>query len=472
MKLAAKLILVFLVGVLGIVSLFAWQTIRRQHDWEQQRRVSHAGDIAATLAPAIEKAHKDGGTITIQKAIEVSTRRLRGPEVRWIDGEKSPTFQTQTTSRQISSLSITDADGNRKAFSYVPMTLGNDQSGTVEIVEPLAAQDAFTRKSIADSLWSLLGVATLSAIVIYCGGVQLVGKPLRRLIAQVNAIGNGELNQPPAIESNDELGRLAVAISEMSHRIGHQRDTIRHTDRLGTIGTLAAGMAHELGTPLNVVSGRAGLIKSGKLTPEEIAASAETIQSEADRMTKIIRQLLDFARQRPTPHEPMDLVEVTKRTCDLMHSLARNANVELDANLGEEHIKIEGDASQIQQVITNLITNAIAAMPDGGNVMVNLSTYSRGLQALDPQPTNQNLANSTVGERQAVLSITDTGVGIAAENVNNVFEPFYTTKDVGEGTGLGLSIAYGIVREHNGDIQVTSEQGQGTTFTVTLPVHS
>ncbi len=451
MKLAAKLILVFLVGVLGIVSLFAWQTIRRQHEWEQQRRASHAGDLAETLTPAIEKAYKEGGTITIQQAVEVSTRRLRGPEVRWIDGKEKALLETRTTSRQTSSVSITDADGNRKAYSYVPITLDHNQSGAVEVAETLTDQDAFTQRAVATSLLSLLGVATLSGIVIYFGGVQLVGKPLGRLISQVRAIGEGQLDQPPAIKSNDELGRLAIAISDMSHRISQQRDTIRHTDRLGTIGTLAAGMAHELGTPLNVVSGRAGLIKSGKLSAEEIAASAETIQSEADRMTTIIRQLLDFARQKPSPHQSIDLVDVIKRTSDLLHSLAEKANVQLVTTISKEPVRIDGDSAQIQQVVTNLVTNAIAAMPDGGTATISLDRAS---------------------DQHVQLKISDSGVGIDPEDVDRVFEPFYTTKDVGHGTGLGLSIAYGIIREHGGDIKVESQPGRGSTFIITFPLHT
>lgn len=448
MKLAAKLILVFLVGVLGIVSLFAWQTIRRQHDWEAQRRASHANDLAETLAPAIEKAYEEGGTITIQQAVDVFTRRLRGPEVRWIDGNEKTSLETQTTARHTSSISITDADGNRKAYSYVPMTFGDNQSGAVEVAERLDAQDAFTRNSVVTSILSLLGVAAMSGIVIYFGGVQLVGKPLGKLISQVNEIGEGKLDQVPVISSDDELGRLAVAISQMSHRISTQRDTIRHADRLGTIGTLAAGMAHELGTPLNVVSGRAGLIKSGKLTPTEVIASAATIQSEAERMTTIIRQLLDFARQSPSPHEPIRLDDIVIRTCDLMRPLAQKVNVRITTEIPQQPVQIEGDASQIQQVLTNLLTNAFAAMPAGGTATVTLDF-----------DLNQ----------RARIRVADTGEGIGAAEVEHIFEPFYTTKDVGQGTGLGLSIAYGIIREHDGDIQVESQPSKGTTFTITFP---
>ena len=448
MKLAAKLILVFLFGVLAIVSLFAWQTIRRQHDREEQRRYSHAGDLVDTLTPAIKSVYEEGGTLTIQQAVEISTRELRGPELRWIDDNEQPAVQTQTTSRRTSSVFVTDANGHRKAYSYIPMNLGENQSGTIEVAEPLADQDAFNRGSLLTSLASLLGVATLSGLVIYFGGIQLVGKPLGRLIAQVNSIGEGQLDQPPAISSNDELGRLAVAISDMSHRIKQQRDAIRHTDRLGTIGTLAAGMAHELGTPLNVVAGRAGLIKSGKLTAEEIQTSAATIQAEAERMTKIIRQLLDFARQAPAPHEPIELNNVITQTCDLMKPLADKADVRIDLQLPQTSLYINGDASQIQQVLTNLITNAIAAMPNGGRVSV---------------------ASEALADQRVCIQVTDTGVGIAPEDVQRVFEPFFTTKDVGQGTGLGLSIAYGIIREHGGDITVESVAEKGSTFVLTLP---
>ncbi|MCO8120831.1 HAMP domain-containing histidine kinase [Stieleria sp. TO1_6] len=459
MKLAAKLILIFLAGVFGIVMLFTWQTVRRQHAWEQQRRQAHAADLAETLAPAIQRAYEQGGTVTVHRAIEVSTRRLSGPQVRWIDGadtaSSAPADQLQTTSRQLSSVSITDRDGDRKAFSYVPMTLDNDAVGTVEVAEPLAGQDAFVRESVMTSLWSLLGVAVLSAVVIYCGGVQLVGKPLNKLITQVNQIGDGQLDQPPVLSSNDELGRLAGAVSQMSYRISQQRDTIRHADRLGTIGTLAAGMAHELGTPLNVVSGRAGLIASGKLSAAEIQSSAQTIRSEAERMTTIIRQLLDFARQTPAPHESISLDQVVQRTCDLIRPIAGKSGVDLQLQLPDQVVQIDGDAAQIQQVVTNLMNNAIAAMPDGGTLTVQLDRHD--------------------DQDQIMLRVSDTGQGIPAEHLDQVFEPFFTTKDVGQGTGLGLSIAYGIVRDHGGQIRVQSqpEQGQpeqGTTFEVTFPI--
>ncbi|TWU60628.1 Sensor protein ZraS [Rubripirellula tenax] len=448
MKLAAKLILIFMLGVLAIVSLFTWQTIRHQHARVQQQTQSHASDLVTALKPAIESAYRDGGTVTIQKAIEFSTQRLERTPMRWVDGREVPSVGNRLTSREISSVTITNKDGARVAYSYVPLKIDGADAGAVEVAQTMTEQDAQVRDSLLASIVSLLGVTLFSGAVIYCGGVQLVAKPLGKLIDQVNTIGDGKLAQPPAISSNDELGRLAGAISQMSHRLSEQQDAIRHTDRLGTVGTLAAGMAHELGTPLNVVSGRAGLIASGKLSSEEITSSAQTIKMEADRMTTIIRHLLDFARQAPSTRDTVDLNEITIQTCDLMEPLAKKSAVELKRILDDEPVYISGDPAQLQQVLTNLIVNAVQAMPDGGEVKITLEKRAD----------------------QVRLGVADTGHGIPSEDLGRVFEPFFTTKDVGEGTGLGLSIAYGIVREHDGDIKVESDPGNQTRFVVTFPL--
>ncbi|GAA5510004.1 HAMP domain-containing sensor histidine kinase [Novipirellula caenicola] len=456
MKLAAKLILIFLVGVFAVVSLFAWQTIQRQHAWEQEQREAHAHQLVDVYQSAIDSVAGTPSRVTFRQAVEVTMEQRGGPRMRWIDGQEVPsgdqrTGEQKTVARSMSSVSVTDATGTRTAYSYVPLNVDGEKSGVVEVAHPVSASDSLIRDSLYASLLSLLGVAGLSALVIYWGGVQLVGKPLDKLIEQVNRIGEGKLDQPPALTCHDELGRLAVAISQMSHRLSAQRDTIRHTDRLGTIGTLAAGVAHELGTPLNVVSGRAGLIASGKLSPEEVISSAQTIKGESERMTAIIRQLLDFARQTPSPHGKIELGEIVSRTCDLMRPLARKSSAELVLESTDRPMEIDGDASQVQQVLTNLISNAIAAMPDGGTVTVSLGSDDEA--------------------DRVWVDVRDTGVGIGSENLNKVFEPFFTTKDVGEGTGLGLSIAYGIVREHGGDITVDSQPGQGTTFRVRFPRH-
>lgn len=454
MKLAAKLILLFMLGVFGIVALFSWQTIRRQQHWDEVRRAHHASDLVAALKPAIDRAYREGGAVTIEEAIEVSAQYVPGQKMRWIDGERlndhAGRGTATITSRKTSSISVFDSEGAAVAHTVVPLVVDGQTAGGIEISEPAQHSHRLVRDSLVASLLSLLGVAVLSAGVIYWGGVRWVGKPLERLIDQVHRIGEGDLSQPPALRRNDELGALAVAISEMSGRLDQQKQAIRHADRLGTVGTLAAGMAHEMGTPLNVVSGRANLIASGKLSPNEVQRSALTIKSEADRMANIIRQLLDFSRQTPQPHAPLDLRDVARKTCHLLEPLAEKADVEIDLQCAPQPCTINGDAAQIQQVLTNLLTNAVQAMTDPGQVQVRVQ-------------------HETAPEPAVTVQVTDQGRGIPPDDLQRVFEPFYTTKDVGQGTGLGLSIAYGIVKEHGGDIHVHSREGACTTFLVRFP---
>jgi signal transduction histidine kinase len=236
-------------------------------------------------------------------------------------------------------------------------------------------------------------------------------------------------------------------------------DHLRHADRLSTVGRLAAGIAHELGTPLNVVAGRAGLIQSGKLGPDEIGQSAAAIKAEADKMTRTIRQLLDFARTSAPRKAPTDLRSVVERTISLVRGLADEHHVQIRFVARGEPAIAAIDAEQIKQVLTNLVVNAIQAMPDGGEVEITI------WRRTNPPPDTSVLQ----GDRWLAIDVRDTGVGISPADMPHLFEPFFSTKEIGEGTGLGLAIAYGIVREHGGSIDVASQPGMGSRFTVSLP---
>jgi two-component system NtrC family sensor kinase len=235
-------------------------------------------------------------------------------------------------------------------------------------------------------------------------------------------------------------------------------EQLRHADRVATVGQLASGIAHELGTPLNVVAGYAKMIVSGDDTREEDAEGARVIVEQAVRMTAIIRQLLDFAR-RGEPHlENGDLPTVADRTVKMLAHLATQRQVEIHLSSPSGPARVRMDETQVQQVITNLLLNAIQAMPDGGRVDIDLGKV------------RVSKPGSASGERDYVrLAIVDQGIGIVPANLTRVFEPFFTTKDVGEGTGLGLSVCHGIVEEHGGWIAVDNNVGKGSRFTVYLP---
>jgi signal transduction histidine kinase len=252
-----------------------------------------------------------------------------------------------------------------------------------------------------------------------------------------------------------------MIVTETAERLAAM-EQLRHADRLRTVGRLAAGLAHELGTPLNVVSGRAGLIASGKLEPDEILHSAATIKTEADRITEIVRQLLDFARRRQPKRVALDLRIIARRTVELLQPLAAKRDIVVRLIDDEDPVSACIDQDQIQQVLTNLVMNAIQAVDSGGEVRLRLGSELRPDNGFaDTEPSDY-----------ARIAVEDQGMGISEEQLEHIFEPFYTTKDVGEGTGLGLSIAHGIVQEHQGWIDVSSSPGMGTCFTVYLPKES
>ena len=286
-------------------------------------------------------------------------------------------------------------------------------------------------------------------------------------------ISAGNLQGPIHLGTRDELAELGESLNRMCEQLAESQgkiheetaariaamEQLRHADRLKTVGRMASGIAHELGTPLSVVSGRAGLIGSGKLTADEVSQSAAAIKAESEKMTKIIRQLLDFARASKPQKTAVDLRPVVSQTVDLLRPLAEKRKVELRLAAGGDPAVAEIDAGQIQQVLTNLIVNAVEAMPGGGKAEI----------AVRSQAACPPAGGETRPSMYFAVEVRDEGVGIAEEHVWRLFEPFFTTKEVGEGTGLGLSIAYGIVQEHGGWIDVTSRPGEGSRFTVFLP---
>jgi signal transduction histidine kinase len=303
--------------------------------------------------------------------------------------------------------------------------------------------------------------------------VRWIGTPLDLLIEKVRRVGVGDRSGPLDLRGRSELSELARAVNVMCEDLAAAEENmraetearieavnqLRHADRLRTVGGLASGMAHELGTPLNVISARAGMIASGQVEGEDAKQSAGIVRTQAERMTTLIRQLLDFARPS-TPHRVRtDIRTLLKDTVEFVAPLKYSGVVRMDAGEGGDAVRARIDPSQMQQVLANLVVNALQAMPDGGEVRLG------AVNVVAAPPTDPE------APKRACVKITvkDEGLGMAEGDLPHVFEPFFTTKGVGEGTGLGLSIAHGIVREHGGWIEVRSTKGEGSEFSVYLP---
>ncbi|QDS96897.1 sensor histidine kinase [Adhaeretor mobilis] len=483
MKLAAKLILIVFVAIALLTCASAYLTVRHQFESFQREREEKARALKPIITDQLSKAWKEHGRPGVADALSGMPMEMRHSRMRWVEfgvesGHPDAPQVSQTALRrvvtgEIESVVTRSNSGEGWLHTYVPIDENEPVSTGVELSESLSLPDEQRRHTIRSTLATLAGLALVSLGVIMFAGVRLIGRPLEQLVEKTEQIGTGDLGHSIAIRGNDELSKLGIALNEMSSQIQNQKATIetettnriaavsqlRHADRLKTVGRLSAGIAHEVGTPLNVVAGRAGLIASGRLSSEEIHESAETIKQEADRITAIIRQLLDFSRRTALDSHMTDLCTVVERTVGLLRSFAKSNRVTLELQDAASPLRANLDEGQIQQVLTNIIMNGIQSIAAEGRISVSMGTRT----LVNPEQPE------TSPKQYAFVEVCDDGVGVDAENQEHLFEPFFTTKDVGEGTGLGLSIAYGIVQEHDGWIDVQSQPGAGSCFTVFLP---
>lgn len=217
-------------------------------------------------------------------------------------------------------------------------------------------------------------------------------------------------------------------------------------EKLAALGQLSAGMAHEINNPLFVVSGRLQMLKEEKLAPGH-KETVELIDSQVNRIRKLVDRILKFSRKSVLTPVKIDINQIIEQAVTLIdYNKPVTANVKIEKSLGKNIPQITGDTDQLQEVFLNMLINACQAMPKGGVLKITTSNF-------------ENL--------YAQVKISDTGIGIPAENFKNIFMPFFSTK--GQGTGLGLSICHNIIKSHNGSIELESQVNRGTTFTIKLP---
>ncbi|MFP4146010.1 MAG: ATP-binding protein [Phycisphaeraceae bacterium] len=368
----------------------------------------------------------------------------------------------------------TDEDRGDVQYYFIPAGVA-EAGGVIQLTERLEDRSRYVRHSLLREALAGGTVLLTSGAAVILLGIVVVGRPLSRLRQQIRRIGDGDLSKRLRLRGRDELAMLAEGLNEMCTRLAAAREReraemekrvaaveqVRHMDRLTTIGRLASGIAHELGTPLNVISGRAGMICDGTVPaePEAIRRTAETIREQAQRMTRIIEHLLDFARQRPPRRVRASGLDVVRQAVDLVDCLGHEAQIQIEAAGEPRDLFAEMDPVQIQQVLTNLLENALYAVGEHGEIRV-------GVESAAARPP---VGVETQAERFLRVTVADDGMGIAEEDHGSIFDPFYTTKEVGKGTGLGLSITYGIIREHGGWIDVVSKLGEGSRFTFYIP---
>jgi signal transduction histidine kinase len=403
--------------------------------------------------------------------------------------------------------------GDKAIFALMePITDKQDRViAAIELKRDEADIARAMRESFTNVMWAVAGLGLLLMWMVWLSTRQWISAPLHRLIEAINDVTKGDLGRVILREREDEVGELAERFNEMTGSLREAREEIlanvdaklalearlRHSEKLATIGQLAAGIAHEVGTPLNVIGGRArqmekkalgssgeagGAERSERIDPTEVAKNAAIIAAQTQRITKIIQQLLDFARRPAASRTAVNLQGIARDCLDFLEHQLATSRVEAKvlpfaidttrtegsavALLPPETPVVRGDADQLQQVCLNLCVNAIQAMPQGGSLELATRALVRRRPGLDVAEPG----------RYVVLEVADTGVGIPEEDRERIFEPFYSTKSPSSdgknvfGSGLGLAVSVGIVKDHDGWIEIASRNGgPGTLFRVFLP---
>jgi two-component system NtrC family sensor kinase len=332
-------------------------------------------------------------------------------------------------------------------------------------------------RMLAYTAGAMLMVAVLSWLFVW----RVVGKPIKALKSGTEHLAHGELGYQIEVRSEDEVGDLAHSFNGMSlqlraanaeivtwtktledrvdqktRELRSAHDHILQQEKMASLGKMAAVVAHEVNNPLSGILTYAKLLRkwvgtgqTGHEKREDAMQCLELIASESRRCGDLIKNLLTLSRTSPMNVRSTDLHEVIDRCLLLIKHQMELGGVDLQLKLAKDMPRVPCDPEQIEQVLLALIMNAIDAMPQGGNLWLETR--------LNPDET------------EAVIQVRDDGAGIADDVLPHIFEPFMTTKETGRGVGLGLAISRGIVERHSGRIEVESQLGRGTTFTVTLP---
>jgi two-component system, NtrC family, sensor kinase len=367
-----------------------------------------------------------------------------------------------------------DTTVNHRPYSISFSNLIVRQRGVGWVGVLLPSNFVVSTESQSRNLFSLVfALGTVAFIILGYVMAQNISRPILRLRKMTQAVAAGDLDQNIALQRSDEIGDLANAfdvmtdhlrdrtaeaarlyaetlqrnkeLAEINARLEATQLQLVQSEKLAAIGQLTAGIVHDVKNPFAVIMGMTEVLSDEQLE-ENVLHGLKVIRESAVKGNTIVSDLLKFARQSKSEMRLNDLRETVEASMRLTAYLTRK--YEQIIELPERSLYTCYDSQQIEQVLINMIHNAVQAMPNNGTIRIALKTV----------------------DQDAYIEIEDSGSGIAPEHLKRIFDPFFTTKPEGQGTGLGLSVSYGIIANHQGRIEVTSEVGKGTKFTIILPI--
>ena len=318
--------------------------------------------------------------------------------------------------------------------------------------------EAMFERAKRQPIYSLIPLLALMLYLSHFLAMRIV-RPLSRFQGYAQRIARGDFTPiTPARRYRDEFTELGMAVNHMLSELQQHEKLLVESHKLRAVGTLTAGVAHELNNPINNILLTAHMLKEDfpDLTDDERLEMLDDIISQSERSNRIVHQLLDFARESEAKTQPLDIGNLVEETVRLAQNQIRLAGVRLETKIAPNLPRVHGDYQQLSQVFLNLLLNALEATTTDGHIVLTASAMTRSPYLR--------------------VNVTDDGMGIPNHQLSSIFDPFFSTKlrgtesARGGGVGLGLSVSQGIVAKHGGRIEVLSEEGKGSTFSVLLPV--
>jgi signal transduction histidine kinase len=496
MRIATKLTLFLLLAVAVVMSGFGYIRARQ----ERQRLIAELQQEVLVLANAIklavEHALRDRRPQDIQELLAAMVREPNPVDrIRIFDrnledistamsDESATILVPQADLEQVLKSGKTlerYLDVQDRPAVYAVLSLKTRRGAIIGVLEVVHLATRVQRQIREANREQVLRLSLLSltiALVIWLTVRISIRQPIGQLVRSALAIGHGDLSRRLTLHRRDEIGQLASAFNRMAEslqaaqartaaeaqaRLELERQ-VQQAQKLATVGRLASEVAHEVGTPLNIVSGRAEVIQKGLPPDHPLSRHVVTILRQIERISGIIRQLLEYARPRRPAACPVPVGPMLARTVELLEPLARQRRVNVETEVPGNLPPLLADPDQAQQVLLNLMTNALDATPPSGQVRLTV------VQA-DPEisGTRPRIERGRPEGPFLTLVVSDTGRGMPRDQLEQIFEPFFSTKERRGGTGLGLPIVEDIVRAHRASIEVQSAEGAGTTVLLRWP---
>lgn len=338
----------------------------------------------------------------------------------------------------------------------------------ISLSEVYESVHQFKKEHFADAL---MGFLLMGAGILFVVGV-LINRPIRKMIRTIRKIEGGDLSARMEADKKDEFGLMAKSFNSMVESLESAKQEIElcHVEqmqraaKLASLGEIISGIAHEIKNPLAGISCAVQVFQSEMSPDDSRKAITSEILNHIKRLDSTVKDLLNYAKPKPPSFLPYSIKNILDKAVFFVYPEAKKYNVVIDVEMkGDEVHDVMMDPDQMQQVFLNLIINAVQAMPEGGKLKIVISESE-----IDKVGAEDNVTALLPGEKSVIITFEDTGKGIEPEYLESIFDPFFTKKS--KGTGLGLAISQRIVQEHGGEITVKSDVGQGSVFTIYLPV--